>query len=217
MFHDNIIDRINVYLNGKLNCYMDPLEICKIFCKYYKSNECKYDENELNIRIITHSSRLLDHMKNLIQYNYKYGNNLVDMKDIEILYTSICLHDIGKVHNKNNHPMYSGIISKYLIDNDHIKFKYIEPTEKDINLILEAVRLHGDKKSNESVSFITKLVRDVDTLDEVCGEPLVKLALSTIKSNNRKKKTKEMSLNKIDYSISDAVMKFYTGEKDERL
>jgi len=213
IYNDDVIDKIKRYVESKIGKPMEPFDICKLFCRYYKSNTNKYDEYELNNRIITHSSRLIDHMKKLIQYIYNYGKNVYDIKDIEILYTSICLHDIGKVHSKTNHPMYSGIISKYLIDNKYVDFKYIEPTNDDINLILEAITLHGDKKNMDGVSNITKILRDVDTLDEICGEPLVQLALTNQKSKNRKKEIKDMNLNKIDYSISDAVMEFYTGEK----
>ena len=204
----NIIERDLKY---RMNKNMDPLDICKLFCKHYKSEE--YDESELNIRIVTHSSRLLDHMKNIIQYQYRYGNRMIGMRDIEILYTAICFHDIGKVVCKYNHPEYSAIITRYLIDNGYVKFKYIDPSMDDVNRIIESIRSHGDKRNKINDDIIAQILRDVDTLDEVCGEPLVKLALTTLKSNNRKKKPKEMTLNNINYNISDAVIEFHTSNK----
>ena len=209
-----IINKIDNYIKPKISKTMTPLEIVNVFCDEYKSQDCKYKSNELKIRIIAHTNRVIKNSFNILKYKMKYEGITFTDQEIEILYIALCFHDIGKIHDKNNHALYSTVITEYLLDNEYVKLVYNKLNNCTKNKILEAIYMHGNKKENRNeITTITKIVRDADTLDENCGESLVDLAISYNRSKGKKDEIKDCNLNKIDYSKSDAIIHFKTNEK----
>ena len=210
---DMIIKNINQYLRWKLNKELNLLEIVNLFCEDYKSRFCDYSKKELTKVIIAHTNRVIKNAFDILDYESKYHEIFLSKEEIEILYIALCFHDIGKVHNKENHAIYSTIITEYLLDKEYIKLVYNKSYKHVKNCILEAISMHGNKKENkDEISYITKILRDADTLDENCGDSLVDLALLYSKGKG-KTNPKKCNLNKADYSESDMIMTIRTDKK----
>ena len=186
----------------------------KFASDYIKTKSIVKISNKVNM----HNNRVLEHLKIILFYANEYGRKTFTEQELYIMYTACIFHDIGKIYRDDKyHPIYSYLITKYILDmNDNI-----DDETKDI--ILEIVLMHGNKREfQKEISEYTAYVRDADLFDENCGFSLFTMLNDMVMICKRnkdfikydeydKKYLKDINLNKPDFEMSDDLLKYKTS------
>lgn len=141
---------------------------------YYDISKKK--QNKLTHQIIKHSFRVLDNLRTILLFlkdkGYKF--NICELNNMTI---GAILHDVGKVMCESDkklkdtpHNLIGYLMIKRLFEYDNKLSDY------DKCIILEMIKMHSDKrKDRDKITIYTKLLRDADLFDEICGDSLYDL------------------------------------------
>lgn len=141
---------------------------------YYDVSEKK--QNKLTHQIIKHSFRVLNNLRTILLFlkdkGYKF--NIDELNNMTI---GAVLHDVGKVMCESDkklkdapHNLIGYLMIKRLFKYDNKLSNY------DKCVILEMIKMHSDKrKDRDKITIYTKLLRDADLFDEICGDSLYDL------------------------------------------
>lgn len=141
---------------------------------YYDVSKKK--QNKLTHQIIKHSFRVLDNLRTILLFlkdkGYKF--NICELNNMTI---GVILHDVGKVMCESDkklkdapHNLIGYLMIKRLFKYDNKLSDY------DKCIILEMIKMHSDKrKDRDKITIYTKLLRDADLFDEICGDSLYDL------------------------------------------
>lgn len=141
---------------------------------YYDVSEKK--QNKLTHQIIKHSFRVLNNLRTILLFlkdkGYKF--NIGELNNMTI---GAVLHDVGKVMCESDkklkdapHSLIGYLMIKRLFKYDNKLSNY------DKCVILEMIKMHSDKrKDRDKITIYTKLLRDADLFDEICGDSLYDL------------------------------------------
>lgn len=141
---------------------------------YYDVSEKK--QNKLTHQIIKHSFRVLNNLRTILLFlkdkGYKF--NIDELNNMTI---GVVLHDVGKVMCESDkklkdapHNLIGYLMIKRLFKYDNKLSNY------DKCVILEMIKMHSDKrKDRDKITIYTKLLRDADLFDEICGDSLYDL------------------------------------------
>lgn len=102
----------------------------------------------------------LNHIRAVIKRALELAKN-IDGININILYASAALHDIGIQVKRKNHALYSGL---FVEQNSELK-RFFDSEE--ITMIKEAVEDHSTSKGIEPRSIYGKIVCDADKDDDL--------------------------------------------------
>ena len=186
-----------VFDNIKEN--MSLIDILYVLYKKFYNDKCKLNNKEKYNKVIMHSMRVYKNTKIIIEYLYSH-HMIMSNRDKEDLMIAALFHDIGKLYKDDeNHPYYSACMLECLLG--YLKIM----TDERLFSISKIVAMHGKKrKFRNNINYLTKILRDADLFDEVCGDSLLELALGNIESKNNKLTE---NLNHNDYKFSDMIIK----------
>ena len=176
---------------------MTPIDILHVLCKGFDSDKCDLSYKEKYNKVITHSCRVYKNILLITKYLENKGY-VFTVEEKEDLMIATFFHDIGKLYKDGGkHPLYSSFMVEYILNT-------INMSPERINRIVKNIANHGNKRHNkDKISFLTKMLRDADLFDEVCGDSLLQLALENIvgKGNPMIK-----NLNHNIYKFSDMII-----------
>jgi len=104
----------------------------------------------------------LDHITAVIERAFQLYNFLNDNSiDINLVYASAALHDIGIAVERKNHALHS---QEFVINSDELKEIF---NKEEILIIAQAVADHSTSKGIEPRSIYGKIVSDADKDDDL--------------------------------------------------
>ena len=183
----------------KLDKGMTPIDILHVLCKEFDSDKCDLSYKEKYNKVILHSCRVYKNILLITKFLENKGH-VFTLEDKENLMIATFFHDIGKLYKEGkNHPLFSKYMASELFKNENMNLNINRQ-----NKICDMIAWHGNKIYNrDKISFLTKMIRDADLFDEVCGDSLLQLALENIvgKGNPMIK-----NLNHNVYTFSDMII-----------
>ena len=190
----------NMYIN-------DDNSILNIVEDMY-TDKCKYEEDYYFHVCYRHAIRVRDNARKIIKYHEDKGYRKYTIKEKIIVDIAALYHDIGKIFKKKHHNYWSVVIFNYLVEN--IEIRDTRLTKDMIKEINECILYHCKKtKYRDKISILTKILRDADRMDEMCGESLLHLAASYINNcdpDGESKSISDLNLNFMNYTKSDLII-----------
>lgn len=204
----DIIKILEEYVKPNLNNnYIDEIDFYSHIIDLFYNKKSKYTKTNLYSICVEHGIRVCILSELIMNYHEKINFNTYSTDDRYIVKIAALFHDIGKLYKKKKHSKWSGIIMNYFFTLEFKKNKNINLDE--CNEIHHIISYHSDKEEYiDIISDLTKVVRDADRLDEMCGESLLDLALSYVKNNKDidYNNLEKANLNYLDYKLSDMIM-----------
>lgn len=102
----------------------------------------------------------INHIKAVIERALELSKNIDDI-NINIVYASAALHDIGIQVQRKNHALYSGL---YVEQNEKLKNFF---SNEEITIIKEAVEDHSTSRGVEPRSIYGKIICDADKDNDI--------------------------------------------------
>ncbi|WP_202710964.1 HD domain-containing protein [Sporosalibacterium faouarense] len=124
--------------------------------------------------VILHSLRVEGYVRKILNKE----NHSLSSDEVLTVRLAAILHDIGRIHQRENHALLSkDIIASWIRGNQIMNVE-----SKEYKKLLFLVERHSDKKSKEN-DYSLKVLRDADTLDEI-GVLSIFMASSWIDRSN---------------------------------
>ena len=202
---NNVFD--NIY---NKNDYKDEEEFYFHIIELFDFDNPDYYKEDLYSVCVEHGIRVCQNALMIMNYHEEIGYRKYSNREKHIVRIASIFHDIGKLYKKKNHAKWGSIIMGLLFE---LEFKINECnniSKSDAKEITKIIKFHGEKEEyRDKIDILTKVVRDADRFDEMCGDSLVETAVANIR--NRNKNINEDSVNKanlnyLDYRIADMVM-----------
>lgn len=205
-----VINLTNKYVLPYIESDMSVIKLLDLFINNFKSDHCKYSKKVLRKKIISHSNRVYKNAT-IIMSNLELNHKIYfSQEDRFIMCLSCMFHDIGKVHDDDNHNMYSTIITEHLLSLDSRIEREI------IDKILEIIYFHTKKnKHKNKISLMAKILRDADLFDEECGDSLLYLLLSKI--DNEKEDLNKLKIKEAKQLLSEKVSSDHKNEIESKI
>lgn len=217
---EKLINKLNENIKYDIyNKYDDNITFYYHFI-YLFYNESKYNFNDLVSICIHHGFRVWCICETIIKYHEDIGFRKYTNHEKEIIKIAALFHDIGKTFKKTDHAKWGSIIMEYLFELEYSRNNKYSLSTSTMSEIINIIKFHGSKeKYRDRISDLTKVVRDADRLDEMCGESLLDLALSYVKNNKEIKynKLEKANLNYLDYKLSDMIMAQRNSEETKAM
>ena len=108
--------------------------------------------------VVLHSLRVENYARRIIALD----KNHLAQEEVLITRLACILHDIGRIHQRENHALISkAIVSSWLNDNGDIKRQI-----PDVNYLLSLIENHSNKSAND-IDYCSMVLKDADLLDEI--------------------------------------------------
>ena len=198
---DNIYSRNN---------YIDEEDFYFQIIQLFDYDNPDYYKEDLYAVCVEHGIRVWLNAELIMQYHEDIGYRKYSAREKDIIKIASIFHDIGKLYKKKNHAKWGSLIIRHLFN---LEFKVNGSkniSRSDAEEIIQIIQYHGDKEDyRDTISQLTKVVRDADRFDEMCGDSLVETAIANIRNyrkNINEENVEKANLNYLDYRISDMIM-----------
>ena len=203
-----IIMILNEYVKPEIyENYNSEIDFYSHIIELFYNKKSKYTKTNLYSICVEHGIRVCILSELIMNYHEKINFNTYSKDERYIVKIAALFHDIGKLYKKKNHAKWSEVIMNYFFTLEFKKNKNINI--ENCNKIRRIISYHSNKEEyRDIISDLTKVVRDADRLDEMCGESLLDLALSYVKNNKDidYNNLEKANLNYLDYKLSDMIM-----------
>lgn len=198
---DDIYSRIN---------YIDEEDFYFHMIQLFDYDNPDYYKEDLYAVCVEHGIRVWLNAETIMKYHEDIGYRKYSNRERNIIKTASIFHDIGKLYKKKNHAKWGSIIMEQLFIHEFKNNGYVNISKSDAEEIYKIIKFHGDKEEyRDRIDILTKVVRDADRFDEMCGDSLVETAIANIRNyrkNINEENVEKANLNYLDYRISDMIM-----------
>ena len=192
------------------NNYKDEEEFYFHIIELFDYDNPDYYKEDLYSVCVEHGIRVWYNALQIMNYHEEIGYRKYKNREKRIVRIASIFHDIGKLYKKKNHAKWGSIIMEVLFNLEFKNNGYKNISKCDAEEVFRIIKFHGEKEEyRDKIDILTKVVRDADRFDEMCGDSLVETAIANIR--NRNKNINESNINKanlnyLDYRIADMVM-----------